>query len=71
MAITGSGGDVIQGIVYAPDASLTLTGSGSLNSSMDIIVDSLSVTGSGSITNTNYAVVTNDDSPLGKLVMVE
>jgi Flp pilus assembly protein TadG len=71
MAITGSGGDVIQGIVYAPDATLTLTGSGSLNTSTDIIVDSLTVTGSGSITNTNYAVVTNDTSPLGKLVMVE
>ena len=71
MAITGSGGDVIQGIVYAPDASLTLTGSGSLVSSMDIIVDSLTIAGSGSITDTNYAVVTNANSPLGRLVMVE
>ncbi len=71
MAITGSGGDVIQGIIYAPDASLTLSGSGSVNTSTDIIVDSLTVSGSGSITNTNYAVVTNSNSPLGKLVMVE
>jgi len=71
MSITGSGGDVMQGIVYAPDAALTLTGSGSFSASLDVVVDSLSVTGSGSITDTNYAVVTNTDSPLGKLVMVE
>jgi len=71
MSITGSGGDVIQGIVYAPDAALTLTGSGSMSVSLDIVVDSLAVTGSGSIKDTNYAVVTNPDSPLGKLVMVE
>jgi hypothetical protein len=71
MSLTGSGGDVMQGIVYAPDAALTLTGSGSFSASLDVIVDSLSVTGSGSITDTNYAVVTNTNSPLGKLVMVE
>lgn len=71
MSITGSGGDVIQGIVYAPDAPLTLTGSGSMSVSLDIIVDSLNVTGSGSVTDTNYAAVTNTNSPLGKLVMVE
>ncbi len=71
MSLTGSGGDVMQGIVYAPDAALNLTGSGSFSASMDIIVDSLNITGSGSITDTNYAVVTNSDSPLGRLVMVE
>jgi hypothetical protein len=71
MSITGSGGDKIQGILYAPDAPLTLTGSGGLNVSLDIIVDTLSVTGSGSITDTNYAVVTNPGSVLSKLVMVE
>ncbi|MGA8727848.1 MAG: pilus assembly protein TadG-related protein [Terracidiphilus sp.] len=71
VSITGSGGDVMQGIVYASDSPLTLTGSGSFSASLDVIVDSLSVTGSGSITDTNYAVVTNTNSPLGKLVMVE
>jgi hypothetical protein len=71
MSLTGSGGDVMQGIVYAPDAALTLTGSGSFSASLDIIVDSLTVAGSGSITDTNYAVVTNSNSPLGRLVMVE
>ncbi len=71
MSLTGSGGDVMQGIVYAPDAALTLTGSGSFSASLDIIVDSLTVAGSGSITDTNYAAVTNSNSPLGRLVMVE
>lgn len=71
MSITGSGGDNIQGIVYAPAAALTLTGSGSLSVSLDIIVDSLAITGSGSVTDTNYAVVENSNSVLSKLVLVE
>jgi Putative Flp pilus-assembly TadE/G-like len=71
VALTGSAGANIQGIVYAPKSALTLTGSGSMTVSLDIVVDSLSVTGSGSITDTNYAVVTNPNSVLGKLVMVE
>lgn len=71
MSITGSGGDKIQGILYAPGAPLTLTGSGSLTVSLDIIVDTLKVTGSGSITDTNYSVVTNTGSILNKLIMVE
>ena len=71
MAVTGSGGDKIQGILYAPAAPLTLTGSGSVNVSLDMITDSLSVTGSGSITDTNYAVVTNPSSVLSRLALVE
>jgi hypothetical protein len=71
VSITGSGGDTIQGIVYAPGAPLTLTGSGSMTVSLDIIVDSLKETGSGSITDTNYSVVTNTNSVLSKLTMVE
>jgi hypothetical protein len=71
MSITGSGGDKIQGILYAPGAPLTLTGSGSLNVSLDIIVDTIKETGSGSITDTNYSAVTNTNSVLSKLVMVE
>lgn len=69
--LTGSGGDKVQGILYAPDSTLTLTGSGSMTVSLDIIVDSLKVSGSGSITDTNYATVTNTNSVLSKLVMVE
>jgi hypothetical protein len=71
VALTGSGGATVQGILYAPGSALTLTGSGSLTVSLDIIVDSLSVTGSGSITDTNYAVAVNPNSVLGKLVLVE
>jgi hypothetical protein len=71
MSITGSGGDNIKGILYAPRAGLTLTGSGSLHVSLDMIVDTLKVTGSGSIVDTNYSVVTNTNSVLSKLVMVE
>jgi hypothetical protein len=71
VSITGSGGDKIQGILYAPSAPATLTGSGSLNVSLDMIADSLSVTGSGSIVDTNYSVVTNPNSVLSRLALVE
>jgi Flp pilus assembly protein TadG len=71
MSVTGSGGDKIKGILYAPAAALNLTGSGSVNVSLDIIVDSLSETGSGSISDTNYSVVTNTNSVLSKLALVE
>ena len=71
MAITGSGGDHIKGILYAPAAPLTLTGSGSLNVSLDMITDSLTVTGSGSVVDTNYSVVTNPNSVLSRLALVE
>ena len=71
MSITGSGGDKIQGILYAPGAPLTLTGSGSLTVSLDIIADTIKVTGSGSVTDTNYSAVTNTGSVLSKLVLAE
>jgi Putative Flp pilus-assembly TadE/G-like len=71
LSITGSSGSTIQGILYAPAAALTLTGSGTMTVSLDIIVDSLTETGSGSVNVTNYAVVTNTNSVLGKTVMVE
>ncbi|HMG86102.1 MAG TPA: pilus assembly protein TadG-related protein [Terracidiphilus sp.] len=69
--LTGSGGDKIQGILYAPDSPLTLTGSGSMNVSLDMITDSMTVTGSGSIKDTNYSVVVNPNSVLSKLALVE
>jgi hypothetical protein len=71
MALTGSGGDTVQGILYAPKAPLTLTGSGSFNVSLDMITDSLTLTGSGSVQDTNYSVVTNPNSVLSRLVLVE
>jgi hypothetical protein len=71
MAITGSGGDDLQGIVYAPAAALTLTGSGNVTVSLDVIVDSMNITGTGTITLTNYAVIDNPNSVLDKLAMVE
>jgi hypothetical protein len=70
MSVTGSGGDKITGILYAPAAPLTLTGSGSVNVTLDMIVDRMSVTGSGSINDSNYSL-TNPSSVLSKLVMVE
>jgi len=70
-SLTGSGGDKIQGILYAPDSALSLTGSGSLSVALDMITDSLSVTGSGTITDANYAVTVNSNSVLSRLALVE
>lgn len=80
LALTGSSGDVVQGIAYAPAAKLTLTGSGTFTVSLDIIVDSLDETGSGTIDVTDYAASVNSGSVLGanygttltaKMVIVE
>ena len=72
VAITGSSGSTIQGIVYASDSPLTLTGSGTMTVSLDIITDSITETGSGQIDVTNYADLTNSSSVLtAKMVMAE
>jgi len=71
LALSGTGGDNLQGIVYAPGAPLSLSGTGSMSVSLDLIVDTITLSGTGSITDTNYATVTNPNSVLSKLVMVE
>jgi hypothetical protein len=69
VTITGGGGMTFDGIVYAPTSHLTLTGSGATFST-DLIVGSIGMTG-GTFTSTNYAVVANQNSVLGKLGLVE
>jgi Flp pilus assembly protein TadG len=71
MSISGGSGSTIQGIIYAPMAALTISGSSGLTMSLDLIADSLTVSGSGTFTDSNYATVTNTSSVLGKTVMVE
>ena len=68
ISITGSGGMNLDGIVYAPDAPMTFSGSGSGTVYADFIVDSIDFSGSASFQS--YAVV-NPDALLGKTVMVE
>jgi len=70
MSLTGSGGAKFKGIVYAPAAPVTLTGSGSWNINADFITDSISETGSGSITDTSYQSI-NASSILSRMAMVE
>jgi len=71
ISISGSGGATILGIVYAPSSPLSLSGSGTMDISTDLIVDSLNLGGSGSVIDTNYAAVTNTNSALSQLVLVE
>jgi hypothetical protein len=68
MTITGSSSMNLEGIVYAPDAALSFTGSGSGTMYTDLVVGSLSFTGSTSFQN--YASL-NSNTPLSSMVMVE
>jgi len=68
ISITGSSSLNLQGIVYAPSAALTFSGSGGSTMYTDLIVDSVSFPGSTSFQN--YAVI-NGSSVLGKIGLVE
>jgi Flp pilus assembly protein TadG len=70
MSLTGSGGATFKGIVYAPAAPVTVTGSGSWSIDADFIADSISLTGSGSISDTSYQSI-NSSSVLSRMAMVE
>jgi hypothetical protein len=70
ISISGSGGMTFEGIVYAPDSPMTITGSGSGTIYTDFIVDSLTLSGSGSFNSKQYQLI-NSSALLGKTVMVE
>lgn len=72
LSIAGGSGTTVQGILYAPAAAVTLSGSSSgTTMSLDIVCDTLTVTGNGTFTNSNYAEDTNHNSILSKTVLVE
>lgn len=72
LTISGSSGTMVQGILYAPTAAVTLSGSGSGTSmSLDVVTDTLTVTGNGTFTNSNYAEEINPNSVLSKTILVE
>jgi hypothetical protein len=68
ISITGSGGLVIDGILYAPDSPMTFSGSGGGTSYADFIVDSIDFSGSASFKS--YQTI-NPSALLGKIAMVE
>jgi hypothetical protein len=70
VSITGSSGNTIKGIFYAADATLNLTGSGSVTIAADFISDAMNLTGSGTITDNGYSSV-NPSSVLSRTAMVE
>ena len=61
MKIAGSSGSNIQGIFYAPDASLSLSGASGSQIYADLVVHALSIAGNNTLKN--YAEV-NTSSPL-------
>jgi len=69
ISITGSSALNLQGIIYAPDAALTFTGSGIGTIYTDLVVKSLSLT--GSTTFQSYAVIDANSPIVGKASLVE
>jgi Flp pilus assembly protein TadG len=69
MSITGSSNLTLQGIIYAPAAVLSFTGSGSGNTYADIVVSQLNLT--GSTTFQNYSVLSSTSPLAGKNSLVE
>ena len=61
MKVAGSTGSNLQGIFYAPNAALTLTGSSGANIQADLVVHALSMSGTANFTN--YASA-NANEPL-------
>jgi Flp pilus assembly protein TadG len=61
MKITGSTGSKLQGIFYAPNAALTLTGSSGATIQADLVVHALSMSGTADFTNYSTA---NANEPL-------
>jgi len=61
MKVAGSTGSTLQGIFYAPNAALTLTGSSGATIQADLIVHALSMSGTSNFTNYSSA---NANEPL-------
>jgi Flp pilus assembly protein TadG len=68
MKTTGSNASEMEGIFYAPSASLTLTGSAGSTFYADLVVSSLSITGSGTMSNYSQK---NSSEPLTSSRLVE
>ena len=68
MTVTGSGTSTMEGIIYAPAASLSMTGSSGATIYSDLVVSSLSMTGSTSLQN--YSGI-NKNEPLVSARLVE
>jgi hypothetical protein len=68
MKITGSTGSTIEGIFYAPSATLTMTGTSGTNIYADLVVSALSMTGTSNFSN--YSSI-NPNEPLNSAYLVE
>lgn len=69
--ITAAGGSTITGIIYAPTATLDMTGSGGVAViAASLVVGSIKFTGSGDLSFQDYALV-NSGTPLRRPLLVE
>jgi Flp pilus assembly protein TadG len=67
-SITGNGSAVLQGILYFPDSTLTLTGNGSSQLAVDLVASAVSLSGNGQLQS--YATI-NPTSPITAGTLVE
>lgn len=68
MKITGSTGSNVQGIFYAPNAAVTLSGSSGATIQADLVVHALSMSGTANFTNYSEA---NSNEPLSSPRLVQ
>jgi hypothetical protein len=74
LTISGSNGMNFQGIIYAPDSNLTLSGSSAINLVSDIIVKNITFSGSTTIqnyTSINTSTLLGSGSGNGTFALVE
>jgi hypothetical protein len=68
LALTGNSGSIFKGIVYAPNAAVTLTGNSGSSIYTDFVVKSLALVGNASLND--YASI-NGSSVLAAVRLVE
>jgi hypothetical protein len=68
LALTGNSGSVFKGIVYAPNAAVSLTGNSGSSIYADFVAKSLSLVGNASLND--YASI-NGNSVLSAVRLVE
>jgi Flp pilus assembly protein TadG len=67
--ISGATASVLKGIIYAPDATLNYSGSGSTNIYVTLVVNAFNLSGSGKLQD--YAALPGVTSPVSKVTLVE
>ncbi len=69
LTFTGNASSTLEGVIYAPDAAVTLTGNSGSNFYTDFVVGSLTLTGNAGFND--YAAIAGNNTPLTAVKLVE